>query len=153
VPLEDRVCYQAYREVDAATADSDVANFACEDYETLRQIFTGIQVAGPRLGPASIDKGFHAIPSIESPDPRLPACYYEPGDYTCVKDMVAERWDPTAITGNQYTGCYRMATGGKRYRRGTWPGGDLAAASRPDDPCNLYDATQYINNQPPRPES
>ncbi|HZN15127.1 MAG TPA: hypothetical protein VFB78_12700 [Acidimicrobiales bacterium] len=156
VPADERVCYNAYREVDGQAADSDVVNFACADYNDLRQLFTGIQVAGPKLGPFSIDKGFHAIPSIESQDPRLPACYYEPADYTCVKDAQAMYWDPSGIApdAEDYTGCYRMAQGGKRYRPGTWPAGDINSMASPqrDDPCNAYTQTGYINNAPPRPE-
>lgn len=57
-------------------------------------LFTGIQVAGPRLGPTTLDKGFHAIPPGPSGDPRVPACFYEIGDYTCVKDATAVWWDP-----------------------------------------------------------
>jgi hypothetical protein len=153
---DERVCYQAYRSVDPEADDSDVINFACEDYNDLRQLFTGIQVAGPKLGPSSIDKGFHAIPSIDSPDPRLPACYYEPADYTCVKDAQASYWDPEALApgASDYTGCYRMASGGKRYRANTWPPGDILNLVKGDqgDPCNSFTQTQYINNNPPRPE-
>jgi hypothetical protein len=155
VPLKEQVCYQAYREVDDSSADSDVQNFGCSDYDNLRQLFTGIQVAGPRLGPFSIDKGFHAIPAIESKDPRLPACYYEVADYTCVKDMQAMWYDRTAVApGASNAGCYRMAGGGKRYRKGDWPLVELNTlkdASSPGDPCNVYDAVQFINNRAPQP--
>jgi hypothetical protein len=153
VPAKEQVCYQAYREVDPSSADSDASGFACLDYDNLRQLFTGIQVAGPKLGPFSIDKGFHAIPSVESPDPRLPACYYEPADYTCVKDMTAMWWDRNDVApGASQPGCYRMAQGGKRYRTGTWPEGDIGAAKdATKDPCNVYDATQFINNRAPQP--
>jgi hypothetical protein len=150
VPAKEQVCYQAYREVDQSSADSDASGFACLDYDNLRQLFTGIQVAGPKLGPFSIDKGFHAIPSVESPDPRLPACYYEPSDYTCVKDMQAMWYDRQAVApGASQPGCYRMAQSGKRYRAGTWPAGDISSFKRPDDPCNVYDQTQFINNRAP----
>jgi len=150
VPPKEQVCYQAYREVDQSSADSDVSGFACLDYDNLRQLFTGIQVAGPKLGPFSIDKGFHAIPSVESPDPRLPACYYDPQDYTCVKDMQAMWYDRNGVApGASQPGCYRDAQGGKRYRTGTWPAGDVNTFKRPDDPCNQYDATQFINNRAP----
>jgi hypothetical protein len=151
-PLDEQICYQAYRSVDPDAADSDVANFACEDYDNLRQLFTGIQVAGPKLGPFSIDKGFHAIPSVESPDPRLPACYYEPGDYTCVKDMQAEYWDNNGLApGATAPGCWKEALGGKRYRAGTWPATPILTLKNASDPCNIYDATQNINNKPPDP--
>ncbi|MBA3654646.1 MAG: hypothetical protein H0W70_10685, partial [Actinobacteria bacterium] len=153
VPLTSQICYQAYRSVDPNAPESDVGGFACLDYDNLRQIFTGIQVAGPKLGPTSIDKGYHAIPSIESEDPRLPACYYEPGDYTCVKDTQAMWYDPQGIEpGGQTAGCYRMVLGGKRFRSGTWPARDIISLQdRSKDECNAYDQTQYINNRPPDP--
>jgi hypothetical protein len=152
VAQKEQVCYAAYREVDQSSADSDVGGFACLDYDNLRQLFTGIQVAGPKLGPFSIDKGFHAIPSVESPDPRLPACYYDVSDYTCVKDMQAMWWDRTSVApGASQPGCYRMAQNGKRYRIGTWPAGELSLMKDPaNDTCNVYDQTQYINNRAPR---
>ena len=155
VKLQDQICYQAYRSVDPNAPDSDVGGFACLDYDNLRQIFTGIQVAGPKLGPFSIDKGYHAIPAIDSPDPRLPACYYLPGDYTCVKDTQAMWYDPTGVEpGGSTPGCYREVLGGKRFRDGNWIQQDIITlknANGQTDQCNAYDQTQYINNRPPDP--
>lgn len=118
-------------------------------YEQLRQLFTGIQVAGPRLTPESMDRGFHAIPPLPSSDPRVPACFYEPGDYTCVKDAAAGWWDPTATnnlatgaTSNQ--GCWRMAEGGQRHLINDWPDGDVIAQQGPDDPCNQYSGQFFL---------
>ena len=151
--LENELCYQAYREVDQTSTQSDVLQFACPEYNDLRQLFTGIQVAGPKLGPTSIDRGFHAIPAVESPDPRVPACYYEPGDYTCVKDGVAMWWDRNAVNPADTTpGCWREPHGGKRYLNTGWPDADLATLKTNDinvDPCNSYDAVENINDAPP----
>ncbi len=121
---------------------SDIAD-ACVFYDDLRQFFTGVQVAGPRLYPANIDQGFHAIPPHPSASAYEPACYYEPGDYTCVKDAISEWWDPTAQNqqvspANAAAGCWRMSERGRRHRAGEWPGADVTATKRPDDPCNLY---------------
>ena len=141
-------CYYAYKEVDPEGDDFEIRSVACVTYPLLRQMFTGIQVAGPRLGPASVDKGFHAIPKIASIDPSVPACFYNPGDYTCVKDGVAEHWDSTGDGGD---GCYRMTQGGKRYFAGTWPDGNVTDFEKPDDPCNHYDDSFIYNPQPPEP--
>ena len=94
----------------------DALRAGCDKYDNLRQLFIGIQVAGPRLGPTSIDRGFHAIPPTPSPSLQIPACYYDEGDYTCVKDFVLARWDPqgnteergSAGTSNATPGCYRI---------------------------------------------
>ncbi|HEX9889616.1 MAG TPA: hypothetical protein VGA69_09080, partial [Nitriliruptorales bacterium] len=119
-------------------------------YVQLRQLFTGIQVAGPRLTAQSMDQGFHAIPPLPSTDPRVPACFYDPGDYTCVKDAAAMWWDPdgannfgTGASSNE--GCWRMAEGGRRYLVDRWPEGDVIAQQAPDDPCNQYSGQFFLS--------
>lgn len=148
--LQQDLCYQAYREADPNAADSDVQNYACINYNDLRQLFTGIQVAGPRLGPFSIDKGFHAIPAVSSTDPRVPACFYNLNDYTCVKDAMLEWWDPTAAGyGTSNSGCWRMVSGGRRFLVGQSPPGDLAGLRTSSDVCNNWDNNFQINPYPP----
>jgi hypothetical protein len=152
VPLREQICYNAYREVDPQAPDSDVGGFSCLDYDNLRQLFTGIQVSGPKLGPASIDRGFHAILPIASSDARVPACYYEPSDYTCVKDAQLMWYDPAGLApGATQAGCYREVSNGKRFRKGDWPKRSLDQLKSSSDPCNAYDQTLYINNRPPDP--
>jgi hypothetical protein len=131
-------CYQAYREVDASENSTNIYWYACSlTYQSLRQMFTGIQVAGPRLTPASVDQGFHAIPALASTNPRVPACFYEPGDYTCVKDSVAEWWN---TAGNKSGGCWMMTEGGRRRIGEDWPDGDVLTMKGPNDFCNNYSA-------------
>jgi hypothetical protein len=133
-------CYLAYKEAEPdAPDDPDVTLHACNLYRDPFQLFLGIQVAGPRLTPSSIDQGFRAIPKIASSDPHLPACYYEPDDYTCVKDAQVEWWDSSGQSSASTPGCYRMVEEGKRYRAGTWPNGNVADLKRPGvDQCNNY---------------
>ena len=135
--LDDQeLCFLAHREADQETPKSDVISYACEFYNDIFQLFTGIQVAGPRLGPTSIDKGYHAIPQIPRPTRRCPACFYDPGDYTCVKDAVVMWWDSDGrAPGSQSAGCWRMVEGGKRYLTGTWPAGDVLAQRTPPTPA------------------
>ncbi len=141
--FEQSFCFLAIREADPDFPRAD-ATAACplRLYESLRQLFTGIQVAGPRLSPTTMDEGYHAIPHIASTDPRIPACFYEVGDYTCVKDTVAMWWDSQAQAPNNTRGCWRMPERAKRYLPGTWPREDVPARRRPTDPCNGYSATQ-----------
>jgi hypothetical protein len=140
--LEDarqQQCYLAYKEAEPdAPDDPDVTLHACNLYRDPFQLFLGIQVAGPKLRPESIDQGFRAIPKIASTDPHLPACYYEPGDYTCVKDATVEWWDSSGQSSASTPGCWRMLEGGQRYRAGTWPNGNVDDAKKPSDPCNNY---------------
>lgn len=132
--IEDEPCFQAAREAEPEADRGDIT-WACNFYNDTRQLFTGVQVAGPRLNPASMDRGFHAIPRHESSSPQVPACYYDPGDYTCVKDAMVQKWDP-AGTGASGTGCWRPARAGKRFTATGWPKGDLGSFGSTADPCN-----------------
>ena len=147
---DEELCFLAHREADPDAPRGDVIGAACEFYDDLFQLFTGIQVAGPRLGPTSIDKGYHAIPRIASNNPQVPACFYNDGDYTCVKDAVPMFWDPDGrAPGASQNGCFRMPEGGKRYVTGTWPPGDATAQRKPDDVCNSYAAGLLLSLAPP----
>jgi hypothetical protein len=152
--IRTSVCYTAYREVDPEGDDVEIQSNACPLYPQIRQLFTGIQVAGPKLSPTSIDQGFHAIPRVASPSPEIPSCYYEPGDYTCVKDANVQYWDRTGSAGTTGAGqgCYRLPEAGLRHFRDTWPAGNATAQDRPgQDPCNTYDGSYLVNPAPPDP--
>ena len=140
-PAEGTPCVQAILEADPEFGGND-AEWVCAFYSyyvDMRQLFTGIQVAGPKLSPASMDKGYHAIPRVESSSPAVPACYYDPGDYTCVKDAMAMWWDPDGTAPNSdRPGCYRAVEGGRRFIGPSPPDGDPTAQKRPDDPCSTY---------------
>jgi len=145
-----RPCYIAFREADPNANHDEARSLGCDIYASIRQVFTGIQVAGPRLNPETVDQGFHAIPAIKSESPYVPACFYEPGDYTCIKDGILETWDPSA---NDNQGCYRMFDGGLRYFAAAWPEGNLNTGVQADDPCNAYDGTFVLNPAPPSPNN
>ena len=133
-------CYLAYRQVDDQASQSEVQSWGCRlFYDAIRQLFTGIQVAGPHLDPASIDQGFHAIPRVQLNSPLVPTCYYLSGDYSCVKDAIAEWWDPSGTPpGQSVSGCYRVTEGGRRYLAGGWRDDDVRAEQRSSDQCNSY---------------
>ena len=101
-------------------------------------LFGAIQAAGPRLSPKAVDRGFHAIPAIRSNSPFLASCFFEPGDYTCVKDAMQEWYDPDRpAPGTNQPGCWRMIQGGKRFLANHWdPGDDVFPNST--DICNSY---------------
>jgi hypothetical protein len=146
--LSQQICYQAFREVDQSYPEADLG-FTCGYYVNLFQFFVGVQVAGPRLGPTSIDKGFHAIPAVQGTDPRTPACFYLTGDYTCVKDAVAEIWDANgAAPGDSRPGCWRAIEDGKRYLAGKWPDGNIDAQITGQEPCNSYSSSVLIDQAP-----
>ena len=136
---ESAPCRDAYLEVDPEIPRTGFDfTFACTFYEELRQLFTGIQVAGARLSANSMDKGYHAIPAIRSKDPSVPACFYAPGDYTCVKDGTIFYFDPDYQDENSLNtpGCWRLLDGGQRYTAGTWSSGNVMAHRKASDPCN-----------------
>ena len=134
--------YLAFREAAGPDyPDRDIA-FATDIYKDMFQLYRAIQVAGPRLGPTSIDKGFHAIPKFRSNDPKKPAGYYEPNDYSYVKDAAVMWWQAGAQNpySSQATGCYKMIEGGARYIAGSWtPGDEFNGRAGPNDECNGYD--------------
>ena len=144
--VRDSYCYQAQAE-DPSHNDTDTV-LDCGGYtfyQDLRQLFTGIQVAGPRLTPESIDEGFRAIPAVPSSDPSVPACFYLPGDYTCVKDGMVNWYDSEGVApGRNEPGCWRMIEKGLRYFAGRWPDRDAAAARTPGDPCNGHAGGLFI---------
>lgn len=125
--LDEQRCAQAYRSVDQEMSRPNLG-YICEYYRNLFQVFLGIQVSGPRLGPTGVDKGFHAVPAIASNDRQTPACFYLPGDYTCVKDAQAEVWDNSGDPpGDNRPGCWKSIEGGKRYLSGKFPDGNINA--------------------------
>ncbi|HVE94237.1 MAG TPA: hypothetical protein VNB24_04905 [Acidimicrobiales bacterium] len=139
IKAEQEKCFLAYKDADPQSPDVDVKGRACRMYERLRQLFIGIQVAGPRLGPTSVDKGFHAIPKVASEDPTVPACFYNANDYTCVKDGAVMWWDAAAqAPDSPDPGCWRMFEQGKRYINGTLPQREVMSARTATDPCNGY---------------
>jgi hypothetical protein len=139
IEADQEPCFLAYKDADPSAPDTDVRSRACELYNNLRQLFTGIQVAGPKLGPTSVDKGFHAIPKIASTNPGTPACFYNIGDYTCVKDGVAMYWDANKAPPNSSKpGCWRMVEDGKRYLIGQFPQQEITTMKSANDPCNGY---------------
>lgn len=125
--LDEQRCAQAYRSVDQQMSRPNLG-YICEYYRNLFQVFLGIQVSGPRLGPTGLDKGFHAIPSIPSNDRQTPSCFYLPGDYTCVKDAQAEVWDNSGdAPGDNRPGCWKSIEDAKRYLSGQFPEGNVNA--------------------------
>ena len=137
-PRRSEICYLAEKEADPELAYED-SSIPCRLYNDFRQLFIGIQVAGPRLGPTSIDKGFHAIPPVPSTNAQVPSCSYLAGDYTCVKDSIAMWWDSQKTsTYSGQPGCWRVPLQGKRFLVGTWPKGDVLSMRSANDVCNGY---------------
>ena len=107
-------------------------------YRDYFMLFTGIQVAGPNLNPTTVEEGFQSLPRIVSDNPYKASCYFEVGDYTCVKDAMEEWWDPDRnAPGDSVPGCWRMRNAGKRFIPGSWPRDDDVFEHQEDE-CNAY---------------
>jgi hypothetical protein len=136
----DTACRNAWADARGETMTDDTWEWGigCRHGRGVRQLFTGIQVAGPRLTPQTIDRGFHAIPRLPSRNRETPACFYDANDYSCVKDQMAEWWDSQAKDSNSNNpGCWRGAEDGTRYLAGQWPSGDVLTMKDPArNPCN-----------------
>ena len=133
-------CADAIRSVSAQTPTADYGYY-CYWYDQVRQYFTAIQVAGPRLNPSNLEQGMRAIPAHPSGTPLVPACFYDPGDFTCVKDAIAEWWDPSGIGDPGTNGCWRAVNEGRRSLYGEWSHQDMRADRSTHDPCNTYKTT------------
>lgn len=144
---------RAFREASGPDFPRRDISYAQPAYLDLFQLFRAIQVAGPRLGPTSVDKGFHAIPHSRSDDCAQPAGFYDAGDYSYVKDAQVMVYDAQAdnpYSSQQPKGCYRMVENGKRYPAGGWTTGDEFTSKRytGTEPCNSYDAGILIRTGP-----
>lgn len=138
--LDNAQGYQAWREAEPnAPADPD-GYWANLLYRDFYMVALGVQVAGPRLHPVSVDEGFRAIPTISSDSPYVPACFFTQGNF-CVQDASQWWYDPNgqAPASTEPDGCYRMVDDGKRYALGTWPRGDQVFFNGAEDACNGYD--------------
>jgi len=140
--LEDSPGYRAFREGNPA-GDESAGITARDEYRDHFMLFQGIQVAGPKLTPESIDQGFHAIPERSASDPYSAAFFFDAGDYSSVKDGAEQWWDPLGRsrgggTPSNRPGCWRMVRGGKRFLAGQWAGHDDVFRN-PGDACTGYD--------------
>jgi hypothetical protein len=141
-------CRMAFREGEPQGTPEDELE-ACALYRSYFMLFRGIQVAGPFLTPETVDQGNHSISRLESKNPYIASCYYDPGDFTCVKDAQESWWDPNAPDPNETAGqqgCWRLTNGGQRHVAGKWPQGNEVFKNGTKDPCNsVSDNSSAIN--------
>ena len=134
--IRDQPWYRAFREGCPGCTEPAGGERLSDFYETLTMLFYGIQSAGPRLTPANLDKGLHAIPANGSPNPYKPAAYFAPGNYSFLKDAMEIWWDPQGqAPDDPAVGCYRLPNGGKRFRDGEWESGDQSIQRSDGSPC------------------
>ena len=136
--------FRAYR-ASYPGAPEDEARYVNDFYRDHFMLFTAIQVAGPRVTPERVDQGFHAIPPKASKDPYVASCYFDPVDYSCVKDSTEMWWDPGGISpGDGRPGCWRMVLGGRRARAHEWWPDETVFKNGRNDPCTGYDGGRRL---------
>ena len=139
----DEICLAAAQEIDPSiTADPGV----CFLFPLLRQFATAVQMAGPRLGVATMLQGRLALPRQPSADVRVPACFYSADATDCPRDAQVEIWrhgmHPADSTGIE-DGCWVPIEGGRRYVAGAWPPGNIDAQLTIDGVCNGFAGPNY----------
>lgn len=135
---EEQPWFRAYREgcpdCPDFVATQRGASSAPAAYDMLQLLFYGIQSAGPKLTIANVDRGLHSIEADKSTSPYKPAAYFDPGNYTFVKDAARIWWDPSGFPpGSGTAGCWRLADGGNRFRAGEF--GPTDARVKAPGPC------------------
>jgi hypothetical protein len=132
---EDGSAYQVYTwAYDGAEPPSNI--YAVLE-PGLRDVFTGIHLAGPELTVESFRDGMLRYPPTGGGPTRPLSSRGDRGiwpdfDYGGAPDQITIMWwDPEAETideaGNPGVGAYRFANGGERYRPGEVPGSDEEA--------------------------
>jgi len=88
-----------------------------------------IQMSGPTLTPANVERGMHALPAWggweRSHNPASVLVKYGPGDYTAIEDSRHTYWSPdtpSKIDGKP--GAYLAVQNGRRWEMGTWAAGE-----------------------------
>jgi hypothetical protein len=136
---EEAPCRIAAREVNPRGTGQEHNQF-CQLYRSMFMLFRGIQAAGPHLTPFTVDQGNRQFPRQPSDNPFTAACWFETGDYSCVKDMQESWWDPDApdpagSANPDNNGCWRMTHNGLRSIPWEWRG-DGDDVFSPGDSCN-----------------
>jgi Periplasmic binding protein len=115
-------------------------------YGNVATLFTGLELAGPKLTPESFRDGmYHAPGEVQTTKPTLSNIdtwgrhgYWPGEDVNGLDNMGLMYWDPNARgpdeTGTVANGMYRLVDGGLRYLPGKWP----------TKPIKLFDPTNTV---------
>ena len=111
----------------AAGNEGEPYHMAIFDWLYYDMIATLIQMAGPVLTPATVERGAFATGSYggwkaTGGNPYVPKAGFGPGDYTWIDDAREIVW--SATTGSKLDGergTYISPNGGRRYEAGQWP--------------------------------
>jgi hypothetical protein len=134
--------YQAYQSVEPGSAPNSRFNFNI--YHLMLNLFEGIQAAGPKLTPESVEQGMYTFTYVHPENPYVPSGGYGPygpratSDQTFIDTAMGWWWDPdgTPPGGQRNSGCIRPIHGGKRFFADQWPAGDDDLFKKETAPCS-----------------
>lgn len=109
-PKAQQEAYQALRRAGAEPAE---VNYPVA-YYSLLQFFLGLQAAGPKLTPATFERGLFSLPPSQDGD--MGRWRYDKGRYTPHSEFILAYWNPTARSEfDGQAGAYINCEGGKRF--------------------------------------
>jgi hypothetical protein len=107
------------------------------------ELFTGIEMAGPRLTAAAFAKGEFAYPATGG-SPAYPLWHMTKESPNIIKDFTETWWNATGRgkdeVNNNNVGILMKANKGKRYLQGQWPIADPYAWAADPSPVFTSDA-------------
>jgi hypothetical protein len=98
-------------------------------FSYMNAVASMVQMAGPTLTPANVERGMHTLPGAggweRTRNPASILVKWGPGDYTAIEDSRHAFWDQNAVSKTDgKPGAYRAVEGGRRWEIGTWTAGD-----------------------------
>jgi hypothetical protein len=123
-----------FNQSDAARAAADVGTTGLYSGANLLFAYMNaaasmIQMSGPTLTPANVERGMHALPAYggweRSKNPASVLVKWGPGDYTAIEDSRHTWWDANVTSKiDGKPGAYRPMENGRRWEIGTWTAGE-----------------------------
>lgn len=115
-PIQDTESYAMQRE-----EAPDATPVTAAGYGTLAVVFSALELAGPRLDPATFRDGIFRF-RLDARSKFDTSVGYSPTDFGGIDDAQEVWWDPTGTdTADGKQGTYRSVSDGFRHRLGTWP--------------------------------
>lgn len=108
--------YQAFHEIDpAGSPDTNITNGV---FPGLMQLVNGIQAAGPRLTPATLEQGLIKLGHRPNSPRWSVGGGYGPDKHAFPDDVGIIWWDTTVTNDSGLQGIYRWVAGGRRFGTG-----------------------------------
>jgi hypothetical protein len=120
--------------------------------DPVQTIFTGIQLAGPKLTPDTFAQGLLNYPRTGG-NPAAPLVYRTRAYPTAIKDFAEVYYDANAQgkdeRGEQGSGLVMKSNGGRRYQAGQWPAGIAQVFGDAANPIAISAAPPGGTTDPP----